>query len=62
VSAPATRCSTKLVTRWLCSMMLLGGDSLPFYRVITDQLQVVLPNGRMALLPDQRRSAMMSAP
>jgi pimeloyl-ACP methyl ester carboxylesterase len=43
-------------------LLLLGGDSPPFYSEFSGQLHAALPNSKLVLLPGQRHVAMSTAP
>jgi pimeloyl-ACP methyl ester carboxylesterase len=44
------------------TLLLLGGDSPPFFRVAIGTLKKVIPNSRIAIIPGQRHAAMDTAP
>ena len=44
------------------TLLLLGGDSPPFLKQITETLHATLPNSQIALMPGQQHTAMYSAP
>lgn len=49
-------------TMQMPTLLLVGDKSLPFSRIITDQLHAVLPNSEVVVLEGQGHGAMMSAP
>ena len=44
------------------TLLLLGGDSLPFYRAAIEILKKSILNSRIAMMPGQRHAAMDTAP
>ena len=44
------------------TLLLLGGDSPPFYRIAIETLRKSIPNSRIAVVPEQRHAAMETAP
>ena len=44
------------------TLLLLGGDSPPFYGAAIETLKESLPNSRIALIPGQQHAAMETAP
>ena len=44
------------------TLLLLGGDSPPFFRQATDAVSRALPRARLVLLPGQQHAAMNTAP
>jgi pimeloyl-ACP methyl ester carboxylesterase len=44
------------------TLLLLGEDSPPFFRVAIETLKKAIPNSRMAIIPGQRHAAMDTAP
>lgn len=44
------------------TLLLLGGDSPPFFRMATERLAQTLPNSRLVALPGQQHIAMDTAP
>jgi len=44
------------------TLLLLGGDSLPFYRAAIEILKKSIPNSRVVMMPGQRHAAMDTAP
>lgn len=49
-------------TLTLPTIFLLGSDSPPFNRIVSDQLHAVLPQSKIAVLEGQEHGAMTSAP
>ncbi|ATB33511.1 hypothetical protein MEBOL_007009 [Melittangium boletus DSM 14713] len=43
-------------------LLLLGGDSPPFFASVIDSLRQALPRSRVAVMPQQRHLAMITAP
>jgi pimeloyl-ACP methyl ester carboxylesterase len=44
------------------TLLLLGGDSPPFFGDFTRQIHVALPNSQIAVMPGQQHTAMNTAP
>ena len=44
------------------TLLLLGGDSPPFFRVGIETLKKAIPNSRIVIIPGQRHAAMDTAP
>ena len=44
------------------TLLLLGGDSPPFFRAAIETLKKAIPNSRIAIIPGQRHAAMDTAP
>jgi pimeloyl-ACP methyl ester carboxylesterase len=44
------------------TLLLLGGDSRPFYGIAIEALKKSIPNSRIAVMPGQRHAAMETAP
>jgi pimeloyl-ACP methyl ester carboxylesterase len=44
------------------TLLLLGGDSPPFFRVAIETLKRAIPNSRIAIIPGQRHAAMDTGP
>ena len=44
------------------TLLLLGGDSPPFFRAAIETLKRSIPNSRIAMMPGQRHAAMETAP
>jgi pimeloyl-ACP methyl ester carboxylesterase len=44
------------------TLLLLGGDSLPFYRAAIEILKKSIPNSRVVIMPGQQHAAMETAP
>ncbi|MFH1083397.1 MAG: alpha/beta hydrolase, partial [Pseudomonadota bacterium] len=44
------------------TLLLLGGDSPPFFRAAIEALKRSVPNSRIAVMPGQRHAAMDTAP
>jgi len=44
------------------TLLLLGGDSPPFFRAAIEALKRSIPNSRIAVMPEQRHAAMDTAP
>jgi pimeloyl-ACP methyl ester carboxylesterase len=44
------------------TLLLLGGDSLAFFRASTEAIAATLPASRTAVLPGQQHTAMDTAP
>jgi pimeloyl-ACP methyl ester carboxylesterase len=44
------------------TLLVLGGQSTPFYKAATDALHKALPHSRVAILPGQRHEGVITAP
>jgi pimeloyl-ACP methyl ester carboxylesterase len=44
------------------TLLVLGGQSTPFYRAATEILHTALPHSRVAILPGQRHEGVITAP
>ncbi|HZD70948.1 MAG TPA: alpha/beta hydrolase [Actinomycetes bacterium] len=44
------------------TLFLLGSESSPFYKAATEALHASLPHSRIAILPEQRHEAVVTAP
>jgi pimeloyl-ACP methyl ester carboxylesterase len=44
------------------TLLLLGGDSPEWVKTATDEIDAVLPNSRIAVIPEQQHGAMYDAP
>jgi len=44
------------------TLLLLGGDSLPFFKKVAETIAAALPHSRIAVLPRQQHVAMYAAP
>jgi pimeloyl-ACP methyl ester carboxylesterase len=54
--------AAKFFSLKVATMLLLGGDSPPFFRKAVEQVASALPNGRIVELPEQQHIAMDTSP